>query len=139
VGLDCDGCGSRQVVAFHVEDRSSQSATALGEKIPTAYRECALFYTDHYAAYTGIIPSPKHRAISTLARQTNHLARVHCMFRQRVSCVARAPWSCSTKNLANHIGAITDFICHDNLTRYAALEDSTTNKSGQVRGLMPSR
>src|SRR5689334_22177445 len=48
---------TRQVIAFHVGDRSGQSAAALWEKIPAAYQERALFYTDHYAVYAGIIPA----------------------------------------------------------------------------------
>jgi len=34
---------TRQVIAFHVSDRSGQSAEALWEKIPTVYQERALF------------------------------------------------------------------------------------------------
>lgn len=40
---------TRQVIAFHVGDRSSQSAQALWTKIPTMSQECAVFYTDKYA------------------------------------------------------------------------------------------
>jgi insertion element IS1 protein InsB len=38
---------TRQVLAFHVGDRSGQSAKALWEKVPVAYQEHAVFYTDH--------------------------------------------------------------------------------------------
>jgi insertion element IS1 protein InsB len=41
----------RQIVAFHVGDRSRQSAEALWQKIPTVYRVQATFYTDHDAVY----------------------------------------------------------------------------------------
>jgi transposase-like protein len=41
---------TRQVLAFHVGDRSSQSAQALWEKIPAVYQEHAVFSTDHSAA-----------------------------------------------------------------------------------------
>jgi insertion element IS1 protein InsB len=37
---------TRQVIAFHVGDRSGQSAAALWEKIPAVYQERATFYTD---------------------------------------------------------------------------------------------
>src|SRR5918911_559570 len=43
---------TRQVLAFHVGDRSGQSAIALWEKIPAVYQEHAVFYMDYYAAYT---------------------------------------------------------------------------------------
>jgi IS1 family transposase len=111
---------TRQVIAFHLGDRSGQSAAALWQKIPAVYQERALFYTDHYAAYTEIIPSAQHRAISKLARTTNHVERFNCTLRQRVSRLVRATLSFS-KKLSNHIGAIRYFICDYNLTRSAAL------------------
>jgi insertion element IS1 protein InsB len=113
---------TRQVLAFHVGDRSGQSATALWEKIPSAYQEHAMFYTDHYAVYTGVIPFAQHRAITKLARMTNHVERFNCTLRQRVSRLVRATLSFS-KKLSNHIGAIKYFICHYNLTKCAALPE----------------
>src|SRR4029077_13326884 len=111
---------TRQVIAFHVGDRSGQSTQALWEKIPAMYQEHAVFYTDHYAAYLGVIPSAQHRAISKLARKTNHIERFNCTLRQRVSRLVRATLSFS-KKLTNHIGAIKYFIGHYNLTKSAAL------------------
>jgi len=113
---------TRQVLAFHVGDRSSQSAQALWEKIPAVYQERATFYTDHYAAYTGVIPSIQHRAISKLSRITNHVERFNCTLRQRVSRLVRSTLSFS-KKLSNHIGAIKYFICDYNLTRSVALPE----------------
>jgi insertion element IS1 protein InsB len=63
-----------------------------------------------------VIPAAPHRAISTLARQTNHLERFNNTLRQRVSRLVRETVSCS-KKLSNHIGAIKFFICDYNLTR----------------------
>jgi insertion element IS1 protein InsB len=111
---------TRQILAFHVGDRSGQSAAALWEKIPTVYQEQATFYTDLYEVYRGIVPSAQHRAISKLARKTNHVERFNCTLRQRVSRLERATLSFS-KKLANHIGAIKYFICDYDLTRGAAL------------------
>jgi insertion element IS1 protein InsB len=111
---------TRQVIAFHVGDRSGQSAQALWEKIPAVYQEQATFYTDQYEVYKAVIPSAQHRAISKLARQTNHVERFNCTLRQRVSRLVRATLSFS-KKLSNHIGAIKYFICDYNLTKCAAL------------------
>jgi insertion element IS1 protein InsB len=110
---------TRQVMAFHVGDRSRQSAKRLWAKIPHAYRQPATFYTDQYVVYAGVIPAAQHRAISKLARKTNHIERFNNTLRQRVSRLVREALSCS-KKLAHHIGAIKLFICHDNLTRAAA-------------------
>ena len=45
----------RQVTAFHVGDRSRQSAKRLWANLQ-AYRQHATFYTDQYVAYEGGIP-----------------------------------------------------------------------------------
>ena len=110
---------SRQVMAFRVGDRSRKSAKRLWTKIPHAYRQHAMFYTDQYVVYEGVIPAAQHRAICKLARKTNHIERFNNTLRQRVSQLVREAFSFS-KKLANHIGAIKLFICHDNLTRAAA-------------------
>jgi insertion element IS1 protein InsB len=110
---------SRQVIAFHVADRSRRSAKRLWAKIPQAYRQQATFYTDQYVAYAGVIPAAQHKAISKLARKTNHLERFNNTMRQRVSRLVRETLSFS-KKLSNHIGAIKLFVCHYNLMRAAA-------------------
>jgi len=84
------------------------------------YREQATFYTDQSAVYTGIIPAAQHKAITKHARKTNHIERFNNTLRQRVSRLVRDTLAFS-KKLANPIGAIKYFICHDNLTRAAAL------------------
>ena len=111
---------TRQILAFHVGDRSRQSAEALWIKLPTGYQEQATFSTDCYAVDKGVIPPAQHRAIAKLARKTKHVERFNCPVRQRVSRRVRSTLSFS-KKLANHSGAIKDFICDDNLTRCAAL------------------
>jgi len=110
---------TRQVIAFHVGDRSRKSAKRLWVKIPRAYRQHAMFYTNQYVVYEGVIPAAQHRAISKLVRKTNHIERFNNTLRQRVSRLGRDALSFS-KMLANHIGAIKLFICHDNLTRATA-------------------
>ncbi len=110
---------SRQAIAFHVGDRSRKSAKRLWAKIPAAYRQHATFYTNQYVVYAGVIPAVQHRAISKLARKTNHLERFNNTLRQRMSRLARDALSFS-KKLAHHIGAIKLFICYYNLTRAVA-------------------
>jgi IS1 family transposase len=45
----------RQIIVFHVGDRSHESAQQLWANLPAVYREQATFYTNQYAVYTGII------------------------------------------------------------------------------------
>ena len=111
---------TRQVMAFHVGDHSRDSAKQLWANIPMAYREQAIFHTDQYEAYQGVIPPAQHKAITKHARKTNHIERFNNTLRQRVSRLVRETLSFS-KKLANHIGAIKYFICHYNLTKATAL------------------
>ena len=113
---------TRQVIAFHVGDRSQVSAERLWANLPAAYREQAIFYTDQSAVYAGVLPPTRHRALSKLARLTNQLERFNCTLQQRVSRLVRSTLSFS-KKLTNHVGAIRHFICHYNLTRSAALPE----------------
>jgi insertion element IS1 protein InsB len=110
---------TRQIIAFHVGDRSHTSAEHLWATIPQAYRQHATFYTDQYGVYEKVIPAAQHQAISKLARKTNHIDRFNHTLRQRVSRLVREAWSFS-KQRTNHIGAMKLFICHSNLTRAAA-------------------
>jgi insertion element IS1 protein InsB len=110
---------TRQIIAFHVGDRSREGAQALWANIPAVYRERATFHTDQYEPYKGVIPPDQHQAITKKARKTNHIERFNNTLRQRVSRLVRETLSFS-KRLVNHMGAIKYFICHYNLTKVAA-------------------
>jgi insertion element IS1 protein InsB len=62
---------SRQVLAFHVGDRSRKSARRLWNQLPAVYCQHAAFYTDAYAPYGRLIPKAQHRTITKEARNTN--------------------------------------------------------------------
>jgi insertion element IS1 protein InsB len=111
---------TRQIIAFHVGDRSRESAKALWSAIPEVYQAHATFHTDQYDVYKGVIPAERHKAITKKARKTNHIERLNNTLRQRVSRFVRDTLSFS-KKVENHIGAIKFFICHYNLEKAAAL------------------
>jgi insertion element IS1 protein InsB len=111
---------TRQIIAFHVGDRSRESGRALWATIPMVYREHATFHTDQYEVYKGVIPTAQHRAMTKKARKTNHIERFNNTLRQRVSRLVRETLSFS-KKLANHIGAIKYFICNYKLEKAGAL------------------
>src|SRR5919109_91152 len=52
---------TRQVIAFHVGDRSRESGAQLWAKVPDAYRQQAVFHTDLHEVYKGIIPAERHK------------------------------------------------------------------------------
>jgi IS1 family transposase len=66
-----------------------------------------------------VIATAQHRAISKLARKTNHIEHFNNTLRQRVLRLVREALLFS-KKLANHIGAIKLFMSPYNLTRAAA-------------------
>jgi insertion element IS1 protein InsB len=109
---------TRQIIAFHVGDRSRGSGEQLWAKIPEVYQQQATFYTDLYEVYKGVIPSAQHKAITKKARKTNHVERFNNTLRQRISRLVRETLSFS-KQLEHHLGAIKYFICHYNLMRAA--------------------
>ena len=76
---------------------------------------CAVSYTDFWEAYKVIFPSTRHRAVGKETGQTNHIERLNCTLRQRISRLVRKTLSFS-KKLSNHIGAIWYFIHHYNAT-----------------------
>ena len=126
---------TKQVIAFSVGDRSKRSARKLWKAIPNVYKQNALFYTDQYEGSPGIIPAIQHRAIAKHFRSTNHIERLNCTFRQRLSRLVRATLSFS-KKLSNHIGAIHYFICHYNLT--LAVKFASQNAAdGNIKILPP--
>jgi insertion element IS1 protein InsB len=111
---------TRQIIAFHVGDRSRESAKALWASIPEVYQAHATFHTDQYEVYKGVIPAERHKAITKKARKTNHIERFNNTLRQRLSRLVRDTLSFS-KKVENHIGAIKFFICHYNLEKATAL------------------
>jgi IS1 family transposase len=103
-----------------VSDRRRQSATQLWAEIPTASRAQAIFDTDPDEAYNGVIPAAHHTAMTKKARTTNHIKRFYNTLRQWVARFVRNTLA-FFKKLENHIGVIRYCICHDSLTRAAAL------------------
>jgi insertion element IS1 protein InsB len=111
---------TRQIIAFHVGERSRDSAKALWANIPALYRDRATFHADQYEVYKGGIPAERHKAITKKARKTSYVKRFNNLLRQRVSRLVRETLSFS-KNLANPSGAIKFFIWRYNLAKVVAL------------------
>jgi insertion element IS1 protein InsB len=111
---------TRQVMAFHIGDRSHERGEQLWAKIPEGYQQQATFYTDLYEVYKSVIPPTHHKAMTKQARKTHYVDPFNTTLRPRMSRLVRNTLSCS-KKLANHVGAIQFFICHYNLAKAAAL------------------
>jgi insertion element IS1 protein InsB len=78
---------TRQVIAFHVGDRSRESAKELWAKIPVEYRELATFYTDQYDAY-----KPRHNFLSAGGELTRpYPAYISSMSHQGCTAAEESP------------------------------------------------
>jgi IS1 family transposase/transposase-like protein len=104
---------TREIVGCFIGDRSKSSARGLWDSMPSVYRQCAVFYTDGWEAYSCVLPSKRHRVVSKQSGLTSYIERFNNTLRQRVSRLVRKTLSFS-KNIDNHVGAIWNFIHHYN-------------------------
>ncbi len=106
LALDYD---TREIVGVYIGARDEQAARQLWKSLPAVYRQCAIAYTDFWAAYAAVLPSKRHRAVGKETGKTSHVERFNNTLRQRVSRLVRKTLSFS-KSLENHIGAIWYFV-----------------------------
>jgi IS1 family transposase len=121
---------TREIIGVYIGDRDEAAARKLWSSLPAVYRQCAVAYTDFWAAYAMIIPSKRHRALGKAKQRglegfpherlfqeetgkTSYIERFNNTLRQRVSRLVRKTLSFS-KSLTNHIGAIWNFIHYYN-------------------------
>ncbi len=104
---------TREIVGVYIGARDEAAARKLWESLPPVYRQCAVAYTDFWAAYEAVLPSKRHRGVGKETGLTSYIERFNNTLRQRVSRLVRKTLSFS-KSLENHIGAIWYFIHHYN-------------------------
>jgi IS1 family transposase len=69
------------VIAFYIGDRRQKSGEQLWANLPAVYQPQAVFDTDLYEVYKGVIPPERHKALTKKARKTNHLERFNSLTR----------------------------------------------------------
>ncbi len=104
---------TREIVGVYIGARDEKSAQGLWDSLPGVYRQCAIAYTDFWAAYAAVLPSKRHRAVGKETGKTSYIERLNNTFRQRVSRLVRKTLSFS-KSLENHIGAVWYFVHYYN-------------------------
>ena len=100
---------TKEIVGGYVGKRDKGGARGLWNSLPPVYRQCAVYYTDFWAAYEEIFPSKRHRPVPKQSGKTCYIERFNNTMRQRVSRLVRKTLSFS-KIIRNHIGAIWNFI-----------------------------
>lgn len=63
--------GTKEIVGVYVGARSRQGAEGLWQSLPALYRQCAVCYTDFWAAYEEIFPKSRHQALGKKSGKTN--------------------------------------------------------------------
>lgn len=106
LALDAD---TREIVGVYIGARDEAAAQQLWASLPSVYRQCAVAYTDFWAAYGAVFLSKRHQAVGKETGLTSYIERFNNTLRQRVSRLVRKTLSFS-KSLENHIGAIWYFI-----------------------------
>ncbi len=104
---------TREIVGVYIGDRDEQAARKLWNSLPPIYRQCAVAYTDFWAAYGAVFPVKRHKAVGKETGKTSYIERFNNTLRQRVSRLVRKTLSFS-KSVENHIGAIWYFIHYYN-------------------------
>ena len=61
---------TREIVGVYLCNRSEDGARGLWNYLPPVYRQCAVCYTDFWAAYAQVIPSKRHQAVGKESGKT---------------------------------------------------------------------
>jgi insertion element IS1 protein InsB len=51
---------TREIVGVYIGARDEASAQGLWNSLPPVYRQCAIAYTDFWAAYGAVLPDKRH-------------------------------------------------------------------------------
>jgi IS1 family transposase len=105
-----DHKGNKQWVWLALDSKTRE---IVGDSLPSVYRQCAVAYTDFWAAYGIVLPKKRHKAVGKETGKTSYIERFNNTLRQRVSRLVRKTLSFS-KSLENHIGAIWYFVHYYN-------------------------
>ena len=63
---------TREVVGVYIGARDESAARCLWDSLPPVYRQCAVAYTDFWAAYAAVLPSKRHRAVGKETGKTSY-------------------------------------------------------------------
>lgn len=93
---------TRQVVAFVIGNRATESCYRLWNKIPSAYKSCQT-YSDFWGAYEKVFSTKKHQSVGKETGETAHVERWNNTLRQRLARYVRKTLSFSKKSSWHHI------------------------------------
>ena len=95
LALDVD---TREIVGVYMGGRDQAAARKLWEALPPVYRQCAIAYTDFWAAYGAVLPSKRHQAVGKETGKTSYIERFNntlsngCLDGCEKPCPFPNPW-----------------------------------------------
>jgi insertion element IS1 protein InsB len=99
---------TREIVGVYIGARDEAAARELGQSLPPVYRQCAVAYTDFWAAYGAVFPSKRHQAVGKETGKTSYIERFNNTLRQRVSRLVRKTLSFSKSARESHRGGLSE-------------------------------
>lgn len=104
---------TRRIVGCAIGRRDGESAKALWDSLPEAFRRCGKFFTDFWEPYASVFPKEQRRPVGKETGLTSYLERFNNTLRQRLSRLVRKSMAFS-KKIQNHVGAVFYFLNHYN-------------------------
>lgn len=80
---------TREIIGAYVGNRGRESIQQLWASLPEVYRQSAVFYTDAWEAYQGVLPSTRHHVVEKNSGLTSYIERFNNTLRQRISRLVR--------------------------------------------------
>ncbi|XGV98375.1 MAG: hypothetical protein ACAF41_05445 [Leptolyngbya sp. BL-A-14] len=65
--------------------RDEAAVCKLWQSVPVVYRQCAIAYSDFWAAYAAVLLSKRHRTVGKETGKISYIERFNNTLRQRVS------------------------------------------------------
>jgi IS1 family transposase len=96
LALDAD---TREIVAVYIGARDEAAAAQLWTALPPVYRQCAVAYTDFWAAYAAVFPSKRHQAVGKETGLTSYVVRARLRSKTIQQHLAPTGVSISAENL----------------------------------------
>ena len=99
---------TRQIIAYHIGDRSEESCLQFWSNIPRPYWHC-FTYSDLWEAYKNVFDSKTHFSVGKESGKTSHIERFINTLRQRVGRLVRKTLSFSKSDFFHDL-AVRMFI-----------------------------
>lgn len=104
---------TRQIIAYHIGDRSQESCEQFWMNIPRPYWR-SFTYSDLWEAYQNVFDTETHFSVGKESGKTSHIERFICTLRQRVGRLVRKTLSFSKSDFFHDLAVKMFIISYNN-------------------------